>query len=68
MDEFKLRELKDLRDTIIKRHIILMILSFLISIAVTISFFILKKHLFANLENGITLLKKIQYNDILLKL
>ena len=43
MDEFKLRELKDLRDTIIKRHIILMILSFIISIAVTISFFILKK-------------------------
>ena len=43
MDEFKLRELKDLRDIIIKRHIILMILSFIISITVTISFFILKK-------------------------
>jgi protein-S-isoprenylcysteine O-methyltransferase len=43
MDELKLRELKELRDTIIKRHIILMSLSFIISIAVTISFFIIKK-------------------------
>ena len=43
MDELKLRELKDLRDTIIKRHIILMTLSFIISITVTISFFIIKK-------------------------
>ena len=43
MDELKLRELKELRDTIIKRHIILMSLSFIISITVTISFFIIKK-------------------------
>ena len=43
MDEFKLKELKDLRDIIIKRHIILIILSFIISITVTISFFIIKQ-------------------------
>ena len=42
MDEFKLKELKNLRDAIIKRHIILITLSFIISIIVTISFFIIK--------------------------
>ena len=42
MDEFKLKELTNLRDTIIKRHIILIILSLIISITITVSFFIIK--------------------------
>ena len=42
MDEFKLRELKDLRDKIIKRHFILIFISSIISIITTIYFFKIK--------------------------
>ena len=43
MDEFKLKEFKDLRDSIIKRHIFLILTSIIISTVVTISFFIIKQ-------------------------
>ena len=42
MDEFKLKELKDLRDAIIRRHLLIMLISLIISIFITISFFIIK--------------------------
>ena len=42
MDEFKLKELKDLRDAIIKRHLLIMLISLIISIFITISFFKIK--------------------------
>ena len=43
MDECKLKELTELRNSIIKRHIILIFLSLIISITTIISFFILKE-------------------------
>ena len=43
MDECKLKELTELRNSIIKRHIILIFLSLIISISTIISFFILKE-------------------------
>lgn len=43
MDECKLKELTELRNSIIKRHIILIFLSLIISIATIISFLILKE-------------------------
>ena len=42
MDEFKLKELKDLRDAIIRRHLLIMLISLIISTSITISFFIIK--------------------------
>ena len=44
MDELRLKELTELRDSIIRRHIILIILSLLISFIITIYFFIIKQY------------------------
>ena len=44
MDDFKLRELTNIRNIIIKRHFILIILSLIISILASIFFFIIKQN------------------------
>ena len=47
MDELRLKELKELRDSIIKKHIILIILSLIISLTVTIYFFMIKQNTYS---------------------